>query len=208
MINNKKIIKYYEEELKAHGDNAMGMGWNDDDGQRLRFMILSQLKFTPGCSLLDVGCGLAHLWEFLIARDKDNTAINYSGIDISKRMAHGSKKKFPQLNFGAHDIFAIDYTTFDFVVCSGAFNTLLDHKESEWKAHCKTTIKKMFELSKIGVAFNMLSHYNPERDNDFYYASPEEYFSFAKTLTKSVTLRHDYPMHEFTIFMYKMGDLT
>lgn len=207
MINKKEIIKYYEDTLKEHGDTPQGVHWNDKEGQKLRFFILSQLKFSAGCSILDVGCGMAHFYDFLVERNKDGHYINYSGIDISKKMAHGSKKKHPHLTFGTHDIFVIDYTTYDFVVCSGMFNTLLSNNPSDWKEHCAETIIKMFELCKIGIAFNMLSSYESCKHEEFYYGKPEEWFSFAKKITKAVTLRHDYPLNDFTIFMYKMGEI-
>ncbi len=206
MINNRKIVKFYEDSLREHGDTAEGMHWKDKSSQALRFAMLTQFKFSPGCTLLDVGCGMGHLYEFL-EKKKQAQYLTYYGIDITKKMAHGAKKKYPHLSFGAHDIFALNYMEFDFIVCSGAFNTLLGHDRTEWANHCKKTIARMFEICKVGIAFNMLSSYNDFEEPDYYYVDPMEYFALAKTMSRSVTLRHDYPLFEWTMYIYKMGEI-
>jgi hypothetical protein len=62
---------------------------------------------------------------------------------------------------------------------------------------------KMFALASKGVAVNFLSSYvNYEHERNFHY-SPEEIFRMARRFTKWVKLRHDYPLWEFTLYMYR-----
>jgi hypothetical protein len=60
----------------------------------------------------------------------------------------------------------------------------------------------MMAMSSKGVAVNFLSSYvDYELDRNFHFA-PEKAFSLAKKLTRFVTLRHDYPLYEFTLYLY------
>jgi hypothetical protein len=69
--------------------------------------------------------------------------------------------------------------------------------------YTKEMIKKMFRLSRKALGLNFLSKYvDYELDKDFHH-SPEAIFSLAKEHTKYVTLRHDYPLWEFTTYLYK-----
>ena len=49
----------------------------------------------------------------------------------------------------------------------------------------------------------MMTAYVDFREDRLFYYSPEEIFRFSKTLTKRVLLRHDYPLFEFTVYLYK-----
>jgi len=61
----------------------------------------------------------------------------------------------------------------------------------------------MFEACNKGVAADFMSGYVDFKNKDAYYASPEEIFSFCKTLSRRVTLRHDYMPFEFCVYVYK-----
>lgn len=64
-------------------------------------------------------------------------------------------------------------------------------------------LMKMFELCNKGVAANFVSSYVDFRNENLYYAKPEEIFSFCKTLSRRMVLRHDYMPFEFCIYIYK-----
>ena len=64
-------------------------------------------------------------------------------------------------------------------------------------------VRKMFNLCRIGIAINMVTDYVDYKEDYLYYYSPEETLKFCKTLSKWVALRHDYPLHEFTVYVYK-----
>jgi hypothetical protein len=60
-----------------------------------------------------------------------------------------------------------------------------------------------YEACDKGVAVDMMTSYVDFREERLFYYSPEEILRHAKSLTKRVMLRHDYPMFEFAIFLYK-----
>jgi hypothetical protein len=61
----------------------------------------------------------------------------------------------------------------------------------------------MFSNASKGVSVNFLTSYvNFQREHNYHH-SPEQVFSFAHTLTRRIALRHDYPLWEFTLYLYK-----
>ena len=49
----------------------------------------------------------------------------------------------------------------------------------------------------------MLSSHVNYQEEHLYYFSPERLFSFAKSLTRFVQVRHDYLPFDFTLYLYK-----
>jgi hypothetical protein len=67
-----------------------------------------------------------------------------------------------------------------------------------------TTIEKMFQLSKKGIAFNSLSTWSKKINKNEYYADPLELISAIKTkLSKKIIFRHDYLPNDFSLYVYK-----
>ena len=60
-----------------------------------------------------------------------------------------------------------------------------------------------FNACSEGFAIDMLTSYVDYKEEHLYYYSPEQLFSYAKTLTKRVALRHDYPAYEFALLLHK-----
>lgn len=195
-----KIISFYEELLKQHGDTPQAFDWGSKKSQINRFKVLIEGFDLEGKKLLDVGCGTGDLYGFLISLEIKN--FGYTGIDISERMIKQAREKFPNANFIKDDFLKRNFNgDFDIVFVSGTFNyKCKDHLE-----FLKKAIKKIYKISNIGVGFNLTSTYvdSEYKTNHTYYADPEKIFSFCKSISKWVTLRHDYAPHDFTIYLYK-----
>lgn len=123
-------------------------------------------------------------------------------MDFVPQLVDKGRLIYPEADLRACDIseFARN-STFDLVVASGIFNAKLDH-EDNW-SHISETLTKMFSLATVAVAADFLTNYADFNREDLYYASPEKVFSFAKGLTRRVSLRHDYMPFEFAICLYK-----
>lgn len=196
MDEKKATIKRYNERLKKYGHDPRTLGWFKGR-QPIRFGALSEIGDLNNCSILDVGCGFGDLYGFLIKRDLN---IKYTGYDINQNLITIAKEKYPNARFEVKDIL-IDATKqkFDYVFSSGVFNfKLLDNK-----TFIENMLEKMFEICNKGFATDFMSNYVDFKNEDAYYAKPEEIFSFCKTLSKRVALRHDYMPFEFCIYTYK-----
>jgi hypothetical protein len=84
---------------------------------------------------------------------------------------------------------------------SGIFN----HRLSDNDGFLRRMLAASFDVCRKGVAANMTTRYVDYQDAYLYYFSPEDVFRLAQTLTRRVALRQDYPLHEFTIFLYRQN---
>lgn len=63
-------------------DTAASVGWLDGEAaQRRRFEALLQIGVIDGDSLLDVGCGVGHLWDYCNCRPAGSVSVRYTGLD-------------------------------------------------------------------------------------------------------------------------------
>jgi hypothetical protein len=66
----------------------------------------------------------------------------------------------------------------------------------------QSMMKLMFLTARKGVAIDFVTNYVDFQESYLRYHSPEDMFKFAKSLTKRVVLRHDYPLYEFCLYLY------
>jgi SAM-dependent methyltransferase len=157
-------------------------------------------------SVNDYGCGYGALIDYLQAR---HLSFQYTGLDISDAMiaqAESRHQDMPNCRFVADEA---HLSPADYTMASGIFNVRMDAPEEEWTDYMTQAIGKMAELSTQGFGFNVLSIYSqPERRRpDLYYADPLYWFHYCKqNLSPFVTLFHDYPLYEFTLWVKMEGD--
>ncbi len=196
-INNLYGTRFQDASLPDHKK----VGWGSRESQDLRFQILAEIGFQKGDSLIDIGCGLGGFLDFLRAQGLHPSA--YHGVDLCSDFLKDCRKRYPESDgcFFTEGLLkdAPPKIEADFVFSSGAFNlkmkdnysVVVEHLEEAWK-RCKK-----------GVAFNFLSSYvDFSHEKDFHYV-PEELFRIGRGITKFVTLRHDYPLYEFTLYLHR-----
>lgn len=193
------IIRRYRERLAKYGKDIKTLASGVNGRQLIRFKAMSEIGDLSNHSILDVGCGFADYYQYLKER---KLKVDYTGYDICPDFIEICRKKFPEARFEVKDIQVepVDQK-FDYVVSSQTFNNRLLKEDNE--TLIKDIIKKAYELSNIGMAIDMLSTYVDFREEHLYYYNPERIFGFCKSITKRVLLRHDYPLFEFTIYLYK-----
>jgi SAM-dependent methyltransferase len=204
---NEKIKQHYKELFKKHGNKSESVQYSDKDTQYKRFEILTQID-TNLDSIIDIGCGLAHLYDYL---KNNGFEGRYLGLDYvedfitecNEIYKNDNNSKFYQFDIIEDEIVPNEY---DYVLLSGVFN----NKFEDNKNFMEISIKKMFEACKKGVAFNAMSTYVDYQDEGLYYSNPLEIFDFCKkNITKKVVLRHDYLIKEnsipfeYCIYLYK-----
>jgi len=195
---------YYEDKLKHHGDDARGVGWGDKNSQRLRFQILCGVGDLNGKGIHDVGCGLGHLAEFLT---ESSINCDYVGSDISPRMIEKAKQKLPGAQLYVADILedaTPEWMRADYVLTSGLFNVKTSSDRRVWQQFVEAMLQRMFSLAKTAIAFNMMTSYVDYEDSHLFYLSPGEALDFCiRNLGPRVVIRHDYPLWEYTVYVYK-----
>ena len=193
------IIDRYNLRVKKFGENIAGLGSGTEGRRETRFNIINSIGNLKNKSILVLGCGFADFYGWLKSQ---NIEVNYTGIDINPKLLRVASQIYPEANFIQSDIQENGIKgSYDFIICSQTFNNKL-RNENNYNLITRI-IEICFESCNEGLAIDMLSSYVDFKENHLYYYSPEKVFSFCKTLTKRVNLRHDYPCYEFCLYLYK-----
>jgi SAM-dependent methyltransferase len=201
------IVAYYERCLEKYGDEFRGVGWTksaENADTRFRIM-LEMIQDSPGrVSLLDFGCGAAHLYEY-IQRVGLGDKIAYSGLDVSHKFLDLSRKKYPDVTFYEADLLAgeMDFPSFDYVVMNGVFTMKGEMSYEQMLGYWEALTGLAFEKANIGLAFNVTStEVDWERD-DLFHLAFADLISFVGGLSRRFLVRHDYGLYEYTTYVYR-----
>lgn len=202
------IVEHYENCLKIHGDNHLGVDWPNEEDVFKRFNVMLDLIFlkkvdTP-FTLLDFGCGAAHLYQYIIDNHYEN--ISYEGLDLSNEFISLCKKKYNDVNFHCLDILNNDtkLKDFDFVILNGVFTEKRDLTFEEMYDYFQKVIIEISKISIKGFAFNVMSK-NVDWERDDLFHLPLDLLSnfLCKNISRNFIIRNDYGLYEYTVYVYK-----
>lgn len=200
--DKQKYINRYEERYERYGYDPKTLGWTKGR-QKLRYHILTSIGPLQGKSVLDLGCGFADLYDYL--REKGWNG-EYTGFDIVPKLIEVARQRHPDLSLRLLDILSEPVEQkFDYTFASGVFNAKISQNNEEY---IFAMLKRMLEITNIGVAADFLSTYVDFQHEGAFHASPEHIFAIARSLTRRVSLRHDYLAYEFCIYLFKADQMT
>lgn len=195
-----QMNKHYSKLLKKHGGTIEALAYKANEQQNKRFSLLTDIGPIPyKSSVLDVGCGLGHLCNFLRNCGWQGT---YTGLDINSDMIAAAKTRLPKDNFICTDLLTDKFSDkYDYVFCAAT----LEHKPkySSSDIYLKKMVEKMFSLAKKALAFDVFSVKCDYTDEDKLYADPLYLLNFCYTLTKRLVLRNDCRPYELMMYLYK-----
>lgn len=206
----QRIITRHFHAIEDRGYDATALFWQNRQVQQCRFEVLWQLisqhrvfqsSLTHPLTILDVGCGFADLAEFLSSKC---THIEYIGIDLSPDMIFAAQCQHPKLRLLQGELFDFDWPNahFDFVMCSGALNEVVDPAETAGR-YARSVIERMVALARYGVSFNLLNRHHQwtasRPDLQSFY--PQEMRAFCQSLVPNITLRDDYLENDFSLYL-------
>ena len=151
--------QFYISAIQKYGTTAKGVNWSSSASQKIRFKIIMEFlhKDMSQYSLIDAGCGFGDLYTYM--KKKSNLPKSYIGIDALEDMYTIAAE-----TTGCEIIIA-DVTNADFIVCSGALNTLKRFETHQF-------IRTCYKASKIGFIFNIL-HGDKKSETYNYFTSNE-----------------------------------
>lgn len=212
--NNKKsiIIEHYIERVKDFNiPEYKVLDWESQEAQEARFSALLNHFDIRKSILIDVGCGLGHLAEYI---DKQNINTYYIGIDIMPEMIERAKSKnFKNIHpqFMTIDFFKNSDTKddFDYIYSSGIFNLNLGNNEE----FLKNAVKDFLIAARKGVCFNLLDISCKEKYGDkYYYYKKDEVFNMICDIVKDLNLQckikisDEYLSNDFSVFVDFLQD--
>ena len=207
---------HYAATFERFGATARGVDWASEDEVLVRYdkmLAVMQKDFAvlpETVSLLDVGCG----WGGQLRRARARGIyLSYTGIDVVEEMIAHGRKDFPDAEFIQGDVFALDRpAAYDFVVCNAILTQKLDVTIPAMEAFTRKLARKMFDLCRHGIAFNMMSTRVNYMVNNLYYQNPADLLHWMLTeLTPRVRLDHGYSslgsgrgkFYDFTVYAYR-----
>jgi SAM-dependent methyltransferase len=203
------LQKHYESKLREHGDNHRGVDWPNRTDAEKRYDVMLDLisNSSTSVSLLDIGCGLAHLYERIVEKQR-GMQLTYEGLDISPAFISACRRKFPQITFHQVDILASDSGVFagqyDYVILNGVFTEKLAMSHSEMSSFFQRLLTAAFEFARKGVAFNVMSKHVAWERRDLFHLPFDEMAEFVtRNLTRNFVIRNDYGLFEYTVFLYR-----
>ncbi len=193
-----RIIQRYNKRLEKHGGTIDTMASGTKERRNIRFKILKEVGIKDGDSILDLGCGFGDFTDYL---DRNNLDVEYTGYDINPSLIEVAREKYPTRNFEVKDVLSEDFPTFDFIVSSSCFNLPLRHQNNY--DFIEDILKTCYAHAVKGVSVDFLSSFVDFKSEEGFHYDPSNVFNIAKSITKRVQLRHDYPLFEFNIYLYK-----
>ena len=197
----KSYIQKMRDAFKQHGYSPKALTWSGVGRQNLRFSMLTRIGDIEDQSILDIGCGFADLYGFLV---KQGWNGKYTGIDIVEEYLQVAREKHPGIDVRLLDLYEDDLDEkFGYVFSCGVFNERIFDSVDDQNAYVQLMIQKMFSISEIGVAIDFQTSYVDFQHERGYHPPPEHIFGFCKKLSKRVALRHDYMPYEYMVYIYK-----
>ena len=199
MKHRRAIHSHYEPRISPYRAGYDILDWASPESQQARFHVLVENVPPAGKSLLDVGCGLGDLWGFLKDR---KIAVDYTGVDLVTKMVEAARQRHPDGRFVCADIFQEDTFgpgQFDVVFCSGAFNLNLGNN----REFLPVAIRRLVELSREHVVFNLLHHRARSSDPRYFYFVPKDVRRFLAPIDCEMRFIDDYLPNDFTVICTK-----
>lgn len=206
MTRPNPIVDHYRSLLDAHGDDARAVQYSDAASQQARFARLASVG-RPLTSVLDVGCGLAHLCDYMRAHGWTG---RYLGVDILPEFVDRARDRLAADPLA--DVQLLDAAAgalpegCDYALLSGVFNNAM----ADNRGFMERTLRAMWAAAGKGIAFNAMSAHVDYSDAGLYYTDPAEVLRFCKVeLGGHPVLWHDYVVRpggfpfEYAVHLHK-----
>ncbi len=212
-MDYKNIVKHYERCFDKYGDTSKGVDWTQEKQVYIRYKTMLEIinfreksfQIRDKRSVLDFGCGLSHLYEYIL--NKNINYIEYIGLEISEKFYNKSKEKYPFNKYLLGDLLVDDSffkSSYDYIVMNGLFTEKRDLSYEDMFSYFSKMITKIYQYSKKGIAFNVMSK-QVDWEKDFLFHVPLD--DMANFLTKNISrdfiIRNDYGLYEYTVYLYK-----
>ena len=202
-----QLVAKCEEYFETYGDSYLGVAWTqsqDNADTRYRVMLDVIRPPTEPVTLLDLGCGLSHLYEFIGRSGR--SGISYAGLDLSPKFLDASRAKFPDLPYYDVDLLERpeDLPSFDYVVMNGLFTARWEVSYERMRPYFEALVAAAFDKARVGLAFNVMSkQVDWERDDLFHVAFDDLAAYLVEKVSRNFVLRHDYGLYEYTVYVYR-----
>ena len=198
------VVRAYERRLKRYGATARGVFWKNAEWQERRYVLLERIfddsAQAGGFTIHDFGCGYGSLFDYLADKPVMHMS-RYIGTDMSQDMVDAASRRVrdPRATFvrGVGPMEDADYT-----LVSGTYNMSMGAGRDEWATYVEASLLQLWQRTRRGMAFNMLTLDAEEQFDGLYYADPDAFLDFVRAkLSPHAELVLDPPLPDFTVFV-------
>lgn len=201
------IVAACELELERHGDSFRGAGYTRSQAEAAAQydVMLGVVRETEaGVTLLDLGCGLAHMLDHIDSQMRYRH-IAYSGADLSQRYLDAARTRRPDARLQHIDVLASDreLPEYNYVVMNGLFNYRGQVSQAEMLRYWERVIEVAFRHCRQGIAFNVMSKIVDWERDDLFHLPFDTLAASVSRLSRHFQIRHDYGTFEYTTYVYR-----
>ena len=194
------VADQYQAAFAAHGDSPAAVLW-PKGRQDLRFDALTRHMPRRDFSLLDYGCGLAHLRPFL---DQRFERFRYSGADMVPAFVQAAHAKYPDADFHLVEHPSGLTEDYDHIVLSGVFNIVCSENEEAHLQEVWRSLDLLFARARSSLAVNFMTDQVDYRQDGAFHLDPRRLLEFVRTrLSRRVVLDQSYMPFEYTVVVWK-----
>jgi len=199
----KKLTEFlvdsvYSNYIDDHNKNSVAcVGWLDgSENSLIRYQKIYEAGIGDKDSILDVGCGVAHLHTYLT---NQGWTGKYLGFDPNKKAIDLVDENINAMHGTIEDLGELaEWNKFDWAISSGVFNLGLKEEHTFW------IIENMLSHANKGIVFNML--HAPYEDPNYEAYYPKHIKNKLSRFDHSkIEIVEDYMPEdeEFTVYFYK-----
>ncbi|GLT17612.1 methyltransferase [Vibrio zhanjiangensis] len=198
IVDRLKVYRFHRNRCHSGQNlNHKMQGWSTEEEQRIRFNAIANSAEFSHKRVLDLGCGLGELYDYLSQRDH---LTFYLGIDQHWLFLRKAKKRIgtSRCRFRFADISRTSLPDFDIIVASGSLNYRTRQTD-----YLECMIARMYDAAREAIIFNLLDKNVFSESNLLQAYDKETVVSYCRTLTPNVTLIDNYSASDFTIVLKK-----
>lgn len=196
-----RIASYFDSTIRTHGTTAAGVSYSDPGVHTASLQRLTRiLDACPGdgARIHDIGCGYGRLFEMVSSHPALRRG-HYWGCDLSPAMVETARRRItdPRASFA---VASLADEMADVTVIAGTYNLRFDRDDGAWWDYIRANLRHLARLSRVGLAFSLLSRHAPRQQDALFYADPGTVLTFVLTdLTPNAVLYHDCAGDEFAV---------
>lgn len=201
------LIRTYQEAFEQFGDSPKAVLW-PKGRQDVRFKALTKYihKTTP-FSILDFGCGLGHLCDFL--QEASYNQFSYTGVDLVPAFIEHNQQKFSTHKFQCIKQVSDIKGQYDYIVSSGAFNILYCADMAQHQEMVFDALEHLFQCANVALSVNFMRDEVDYMQESAFHQNINLLYTFVSTsLSKRIDIDTTYMPFEYTITVFKQQEFT
>lgn len=194
------LVEQYQRAYAEHGDTPAAVLW-PRGRQTLRFEALTRHFPDHGFSVLDYGCGLAHLKAYL---DQRCGPYEYRGVDLVPEFVDAVAGKYPNVGVNLIRSHGDVSTPVDHVVISGTFNIIEGNDRAAYVEKVEVSLVHLFQLARVSLSVNFMTDRVDFMQPQALHLNVEHMMGFMRRhLSPRLRVDESYMPYEFTLVALK-----